>query len=201
VTRLADAPGHVFASGTSANLAIDPLGYRLKSHRKSVTLTIKGSREEKLETKKTDFFRREVRYGSFERSVPLREGIKAEDLKAVYRDGVLELSAPMPKEAAPKEVKIQVEASTAPAEKEVLNRRCAQRRGDDSSLADDHGMILRLTLDYLTVADRRIDREQASGGTSNTTATYRIMALADDDGLQSWYLVLPFAQNSQNERR
>jgi hypothetical protein len=30
-------------------------------------------------------------------------------LKASYRDGVLELTAPMPKEIAPKEVKIQVE--------------------------------------------------------------------------------------------
>jgi HSP20 family protein len=72
-------------------------------------LTIKGTREEKHETKKADFFRREIRYGSFERSISLPEGIKAEDLKAIYRDGVLELSAPMPKEAVPKEVKIQVE--------------------------------------------------------------------------------------------
>jgi len=72
-------------------------------------LTIRGSREEKSETKKADFLRREIRYGSFERSISLPEGIKAEDLKATYRDGVLELSAPMPKEAAPKEVKIQVE--------------------------------------------------------------------------------------------
>ena len=53
----------------------------------------------------------EVRYGSFERSIALPEGIKAEDLKATYRDGVLELSAPMPKESVPKEVKIQIEAS------------------------------------------------------------------------------------------
>jgi len=72
-------------------------------------LTIKGSREEKRESKKADYLRREVRYGSFERSMSLPEGIKAEDLKATYHDGVLELSAPMPKEAAPKEVKIQVQ--------------------------------------------------------------------------------------------
>jgi HSP20 family protein len=65
-------------------------------------LTIKGSREEKQERKKADFFRREIRYGSFERSISLPEGIKAEDLKATYRDGVLELSAPMPKKAVPK---------------------------------------------------------------------------------------------------
>jgi HSP20 family protein len=57
---------------------------------------------------RNDYFRREIRYGSFERSLPLPEGIKAEDLKATYRDGVLELSAPMSKEAAPKEVKVQV---------------------------------------------------------------------------------------------
>lgn len=76
-------------------------------------LTIKGSREEKSETKKADFFRREIRYGSFERSISLPKGIKGEDLKATYRDGVLELSAPLPKEATPKEVKIQVEGPKA----------------------------------------------------------------------------------------
>ena len=76
-------------------------------------LTIKGSREQKQETKKADYYRREIRYGAFERSIPLPEGIKAEDLKATYRDGVLELAAPMPKEATPKEVKIQVEGQTA----------------------------------------------------------------------------------------
>ena len=34
-------------------------------------------------------------------------------MKATYRDGVLELNAPMPKEAVPKEVKIQVEGQKA----------------------------------------------------------------------------------------
>ncbi len=71
-------------------------------------MTIKRSREEKTESKKADFMKREIRYGSFERSLTLPEGIKAEDLKANYHDGVLELSAPMPKEALPKEVKIQI---------------------------------------------------------------------------------------------
>ena len=35
--------------------------------------------------------------------------MKAEDLKATYHDGVLELTAPMPKEALPKEVKVQIQ--------------------------------------------------------------------------------------------
>ena len=79
-------------------------------------LTVKGSREQKDETKKNDFYRREIRYGTFERSMSLPEGIKAEDIKATYRDGILELTAPMPKEAAPKEVKIQVEGHGAKKE-------------------------------------------------------------------------------------
>ncbi|HUA35080.1 MAG TPA: Hsp20/alpha crystallin family protein [Candidatus Binataceae bacterium] len=76
-------------------------------------LTVKGSREQKIETesKKRDFFRREIRYGTFERSVSLPEGMKAEDLKAIYHDGILELSGPMPKESAPKEIKIEIQHS------------------------------------------------------------------------------------------
>jgi HSP20 family protein len=80
-------------------------------------LTIKGAREEKHETRKADYFRREIRYGAFERSIGLPEGIKADDLKATYHDGVLELAAPMPKEAIPKEVKIQVEGSKSSSAK------------------------------------------------------------------------------------
>jgi HSP20 family protein len=76
-------------------------------------LTVKGSREEKHETQKRDFFHREFRYGSFERAIRLPEGMKAEDLKATYHDGVLELTAPMPKEALPKEVKVQIEGGEA----------------------------------------------------------------------------------------
>jgi HSP20 family protein len=72
------------------------------------TLTIKGSREQKLDTTKQDYFQREIRYGSFERSISMPEGIKAEDLKASYRDGVLELAAPMPKQATAAGVKIEV---------------------------------------------------------------------------------------------
>jgi HSP20 family protein len=76
-------------------------------------LTVKGSREEKHETEKRDFYRREFSYGSFERSITLPEGMKADDLKATFHGGVLELTAPMPKEALPKEVKIQIEGGEA----------------------------------------------------------------------------------------
>jgi HSP20 family protein len=72
-------------------------------------LTIKAKREEKFEEKKRHFIRRELRYGSFERSMELPPGVKAENVKASYHDGVLELTAPVPKELEQKEIKVQVE--------------------------------------------------------------------------------------------
>jgi len=74
-------------------------------------LVVKAKREEKKETRKRDLVRREVSYGSYERAMRLPEGVKAEDIKASYRDGVLELTAPAPKELVLKEVRIQVEGT------------------------------------------------------------------------------------------
>ena|SRR5690242_10197821 len=74
-------------------------------------LTVRAKREETQEVKKKDYLRREVRYGSIERAMALPKGIKAEDLKAAYGDGVLELTAPLPKEIAAKQVKVPVQAA------------------------------------------------------------------------------------------
>jgi HSP20 family protein len=83
------------------------------------TLEVSGKRERREETKKRDFLRREVHYGSYAYSTTLPEGIKGEDIKASYKDGVLELIAPMPKELAPKEVKVQVETAAEPKKVEA----------------------------------------------------------------------------------
>jgi HSP20 family protein len=73
------------------------------------TLTIKGSREEKREEKDRNLVFKEVRYGSFERSIPLPAGVKVDDIKVSYKDGVLALTAPAPKELAARKVLIEVE--------------------------------------------------------------------------------------------
>ena len=86
---------------------VDPKNVKIKVS--GDVLTIEGSREEKQETKEADYLRREISYGAFARSLSLPPGIKAENLKATYKDGILELVAPMPRDALPKEVTIQVE--------------------------------------------------------------------------------------------
>jgi HSP20 family protein len=77
-------------------------------------LTISGERKSEVEEKKEDFYRCERAYGSFYRAVPLPEGVKLEDVKATFKEGVLEVSVPIP--AAPKaEVRtVAIEEPTKP---------------------------------------------------------------------------------------
>jgi HSP20 family protein len=70
-------------------------------------LTIRASRQEEHETNKRDFLYREFRYGAIERSMPLPQGVKAEDIKANFSNGVLQLTMPIPEEAAPRKVHVE----------------------------------------------------------------------------------------------
>lgn len=62
-------------------------------------LAISGERKTEVKEEKDRFYRSERQYGSFYRSVPLPEGVKLEDVKATFAEGVLEVSVPLP--AAP----------------------------------------------------------------------------------------------------
>jgi HSP20 family protein len=72
-------------------------------------LTIRAMRQEEHETKRRDFLHREFRYGVLERSMTLPQGVKAEDIKANFSNGLLQLAVPIPEESVPKEVKVHVE--------------------------------------------------------------------------------------------
>ena len=60
-------------------------------------LALSGERKPEKEEKKDNFYRSEREYGSFYRAVPLPEGVKLEDVKATFADGVLEVSVPRPR--------------------------------------------------------------------------------------------------------
>jgi HSP20 family protein len=72
-------------------------------------LTIRTLRQEEHETTKRDFLHREFRYGAIERSMTLPQGVKAEDIKASFSNGLLQLTISMPEGTAPKEVRVHVE--------------------------------------------------------------------------------------------
>lgn len=69
-------------------------------------LTISGQHEETKEDKDEHFVRRERRFGGFSRTLALPEGVDAKKIKAKTHDGVLEVTIPLPKEAAKEPVTI-----------------------------------------------------------------------------------------------
>ena len=70
-------------------------------------LTISGRHEQAKEEKDRQFVRRERRYGAFSRSMPLPPGVDPEEIEAEYRDGILEVSIPMPAEKEARKVEIK----------------------------------------------------------------------------------------------
>lgn len=73
-------------------------------------MTVKGERRSEQEVKKEDYLRREVSYGSFERRMTLPEGAAVDKVKATFKNGVLEVTLPMAREAVAKKVPVEPEA-------------------------------------------------------------------------------------------
>jgi HSP20 family protein len=73
-------------------------------------LTISGEHTETTEETDKQFVRRERRYGAFSRSMPLPQGVDPKKIDAKTHDGVLEVTLPLPKEAATEPVTIKATA-------------------------------------------------------------------------------------------
>lgn len=71
-------------------------------------LTIEGSAEKKNEVDEKNYYRKEVRYGSFHRAVALPSAVKSDSAKAEYIKGVLKINIPKEERAKPKKVQIEV---------------------------------------------------------------------------------------------
>jgi HSP20 family protein len=78
-------------------------------------LALSGERKHETEQKKDNLYHSEREYGSFYRAVPLPAGVKLEDVKATFSDGVLEVSVPLPArpEASVRKVQIEEPKNTA----------------------------------------------------------------------------------------
>ncbi|HEY7333834.1 MAG TPA: Hsp20/alpha crystallin family protein [Bryobacteraceae bacterium] len=63
------------------------------------SVAIQGERKFEQEETKGGIYRSERRYGQFYREIPLPEGAKSEQAKAQFKDGVLEVTVPIPEHA------------------------------------------------------------------------------------------------------
>lgn len=74
-------------------------------------LSITGEKSDEKEEKKKDYYLSERRYGSFERSFRLPEGVDADKIEATFKKGVLTVTLPKRPEARKPEKKIAVKAA------------------------------------------------------------------------------------------
>lgn len=74
-------------------------------------LTIKGEKSESKEEMEQDYYLSERRYGSFQRSFQVPEGVDADKIEATFAKGVLTVRLPKPAEAQKAEKKIRVKAA------------------------------------------------------------------------------------------
>jgi len=71
-------------------------------------LTIKGEKKFEEKTEKENYMRIERSYGSFTRTFALSDKVDSGNIKAAFKDGVLEITLPKKEEAKPKEIKVEI---------------------------------------------------------------------------------------------
>jgi HSP20 family protein len=69
-------------------------------------LRISAERKQEERTEERGYVRSEMRYGRFSRTVPLPEGATEDDVKATYKDGILEVRMPLASPKSPTKVQV-----------------------------------------------------------------------------------------------
>jgi HSP20 family protein len=74
------------------------------------SVSLKGEFRKEEEIEEEGFVRRERRFGRFYRTIPMPAAINADMVKASFKDGILEITAPRAEGAKEKERKVAIEA-------------------------------------------------------------------------------------------
>jgi HSP20 family protein len=76
---------------------------------KDDVLILKGERPANPAISEDSYYRRERLFGPFKRSFTLHQNIKPDQIKATFKDGVLQIEIPRPVQEQPKQVTVNVE--------------------------------------------------------------------------------------------
>ncbi len=72
------------------------------------SLTLSGERKREKEEKNKVYHRMEIAYGKFVRTIEFPVDVDPSKAKAVYKDGILEITIPKSEKAKPKEIEIEI---------------------------------------------------------------------------------------------
>lgn len=75
------------------------------------TLTIKGEKQDDKEEKKKGYYLSERRYGAFQRSFGVPDGVDADKIEANFKNGVLTVTLPKTPQAQKSEKKIAIKSA------------------------------------------------------------------------------------------
>jgi len=75
---------------------------------KDDVLTAKGETKRKEEIKRKNYYRNEVQYGSFSRSISLPVRVKGDKASADSKNGMLKITMPKAEEAKPKKITVNL---------------------------------------------------------------------------------------------
>ena len=76
-------------------------------------LVIAGERRNEFEDQREGYYRTERRYGSFQRAIPLPEGVNEDEIRATINQGVLEVAVPIRQQPQQRARRIQVQSPGA----------------------------------------------------------------------------------------
>ena len=71
-------------------------------------LTVRGEMRKESEEKRKNYYRQEIRYGAFQRSVPLPVEVDATKAHAELKNGMLKIALPKSKQPKAQEIKVAV---------------------------------------------------------------------------------------------
>jgi HSP20 family protein len=70
-------------------------------------LTIKGERKFEENVDEERYYRVERRFGAFQRSLALPQGVKSDQIEAAYDEGILTVTVPKAEQEKPKRIEVQ----------------------------------------------------------------------------------------------
>jgi HSP20 family protein len=108
----------IIETGSAVRIMADLAGMDPKDIHLEVednVLTLSGERRFEEEVQEGKFYRIERRYGSFQRSVALPQGVDADKIQAHYENGVLEVVIPKVEQVKPKKIPVAVKGVEAAA--------------------------------------------------------------------------------------
>ena len=71
------------------------------------TVSIRATTKQEKKEEKGEYFRREMSRGEFQRTIPLPVNVDAENAKASFKDGIMELKLPKVKKTKRKTIKVE----------------------------------------------------------------------------------------------